>query len=120
MNSPALGPDAGLPEFLVARARAASDGRLVLDVLVGSLVALAEAVWRPTGWISLAGLSMALAAFGIWGITDRELRDRASTAPVWVVRLLTLLRAVAVGLGFACGVGALFAGLAVVLGTWIS
>ena len=120
MNNPAVGPDTGLTEFLVARARAASDGRLVLDVLGGSVVALGMSVWRPTGWISLAGVAIALAAFGAWGIIDRELRDRASAPPTWIVRALTVARGAAVVLGFACGVGALFAGLAIVLGTWIS
>jgi len=45
MMNPALRPDASLVEFLMARARAASDGRLVLDALGGLLLALAIAVW---------------------------------------------------------------------------
>ena len=120
MNSPALGPDAGLPEFLAARARAATDGRLVLDVLAGSLVALGMAVWRPPGWISVAGLALVLASFGLWGIIDREVQGRAASGRTPIVRSLVVARALTVVLGFVCGVGAVFAGLAIVLGTWIS
>jgi hypothetical protein len=119
MMNPALRPDASLTEFLVARARAASDGRLVADVLVGALAALVIAIWRPTGWLTIGGAALALAAFGVWGITDREVRDR-STASSWVTRALRIARAVAGIAGFCSGVVALFAVLGVVLGTWIS
>ena len=116
----ALRPDASLPEYLVARARAASDGRLVLDVLGGMVAALLISIWHPIGWLGLAGLAIALAAFGLWGIIDREMSDRAASGQVSVVRLLVAARAAAVGLGFGCVIGALFVGLGVVLGTWIS
>jgi hypothetical protein len=120
MMNPAVRPDASLVEFLAARARAASDGRLVLDVLGGMVTALGLSVWRPVGWIGLAGLAIALAAFGLWGIIDRELRDRAASGRSVVVHLLAVTRAVTVALGFCCVIGALFVGLGVVLGTWIS
>jgi hypothetical protein len=120
MMNPTVRPDATLIEFLAARARAASDGRLVLDVLGGTVAALGLSVWRPVGWIGLASLALALAAFGLWGIIDRELRDRAASGPPVVVRLLAIARAVVVALGFCCVIGPLFLGLGVVLGTWIS
>ena len=119
--NPALRPDASLPEFLVARARAASDGRLVADVLVGALAALGLAIWRPIGWLSVGGAAVALAAFGLWGIADREVRER--TAAAGSARVISFLRGVRVVAGVVAvvgAVGAMFTTLGLVLGTWIS
>ena len=120
MMNPALRPDASLPEFLAARARAASDGRLVVDVIAGCCGALAAAVWRPAGWITLLGVAVCLAAFGVWGIADRELRERAETSHVYVVRVLSSVRVAAAALGALAAVTAIFATLGIALGTWIS
>jgi hypothetical protein len=120
MMNPALRPDASLPEFLAARARAASDGRLVVDVIVGCCGALAIAVWQPLGWITLLGVALSLAAFGAWGIVDRELRERAGAPRAGVVRALSALRIGTAAVGALAAVTALFAVLGVVLGTWIS
>jgi hypothetical protein len=118
--NPVLRPDTSLPEFLAARARAASDGRLVVDVIAGCGVALGVAVWRPVGWITLLGAAVSLAAFGVWGIADREIRERANAPRVPAVRVLTIVRAAAVAVGALAAVTAIFAVLGVVLGTWIS
>ena len=120
MMNPALRPDASLAEFLVARARSASDGRLVLDVVVGSLLALGLATWRPKGWISLAAVSLCLVAFGFWGIADRELGERAGDSPSAITLALRAVRTTAMLLGGMAAVTALFATLGVALGTWIS
>lgn len=121
MINPAVRPDASLFEFLVARARAASDGRLVMDVVVGSGIALACAAWRPIGWLSVGGAALALAAFGVWGIADREARERAAAAGS--TRLIRVLRGVRIGaglIGFCGAAGAVFSALGLALGTWIS
>ena len=121
MGDPSTGSrTSSLAESLAARARAASDGRLVLDVLAGMGAALGISVWRPIGWIGLTGVAIARAAFGLWGIIDRELSDRMSAGPAPIVWLLTVARGSAAVLGFACAIGASFVGLGVVLGTWIS
>jgi hypothetical protein len=120
MMNPALRPDASLPEFLAARARAASDGRLVVDVVVGCGVALGAAVWQPVGWFVLLGVSVCLAAFGAWGIVDRELREREKAPGARVVRVLSIVRVAVAALGALAAVTALFSVLGVVLGTWIS
>jgi hypothetical protein len=120
MMNPALRPDASLVEYLVARARAASDGRLVLDALGGLMLALTIAVWRPMAWPTLAGVCLALAAFGFWGIADRELRDRADAAASLATRALGVARGVVAVIGFISAAVALFAGLGVMLGRWIS
>ena len=120
MMNPALRPDASLPEFLAARARAASDGRLVVDVIAGCCGALAVAVWQPIGWITLLGAAVSLAAFGAWGIVDRELRERGDAPHARVVRVLSLLRVGAAAVGTIAALMAMFAVLGVLLGTWIS
>src|SRR5206468_12684784 len=95
MMNPALRPDASLAEFLAARARAASDGRLVVDVMAGCCAALGVAAWRPVGWLALLGVSTCLAAFGAWGIVDRELREREGAPHARVARVFSMLRAAA-------------------------
>jgi hypothetical protein len=120
MINPALRPDASLPEYLAARARASSDGRLVVDVIMGACAAIAVAAWRPTGWLCLIGASVCFVAFGAWGIADRELGERADGARGAMRGVLVAVRTLALGLGVLAAALALFAALALTLGTWIS
>jgi hypothetical protein len=64
-----------LPELLAARARQASDRRLVVDAAVGLLAAIVIVIFKPPLWLPLSALAMTLAAFGVWGIIDREASD---------------------------------------------
>lgn len=110
----------GLFDVLAARARAMSDGALVIVVLGGLAAAIGVAVWRPAAWMVLGSVGVCAAAFGGWGIADREIVERAGTggraalAALRAVRLLALLA----GIG-AASVAALRM-LGAVLGTWIS
>ena len=113
----APGPDASLADVLAWRARHATDARLVLDVCVGLAVALGFTAWRPQGWIVLGSIGLALAAFGAWGITDRELGER-SAGPGSAA--LTAARAAAAIVGVLAALLAAFRILATTLGTWIS
>src|SRR4051812_7677506 len=115
MMNPALRPDANLGEFLAARARAASDGRLVADVIAGCCAALGVTVWRPAGWLALLGVSVCLTAFGVWGIADRELRERANAPRARVVRVLATLRVAAAGAGAVPALPALGGAVGVML-----
>ena len=111
-------PDAGLPAFLAHRARTASDRRLVADAVGGILVATAVAIWRPGTWVLLLCAALCFAAFGLWGIADREWTDRSTHARN--VRTLGILRTAAAVLGALAGAGLLLSGLSLALGTWIS
>jgi len=71
-------------------------------------------------WTSLAGISLALAAFGFWGIVDRELRDRADAPTSLAARVLGAARGALAAIGFLSAAVALFSGLGIMLGTWIS
>ncbi len=66
-------PDIGLPELLSHRARAASARRLGLDLALGSVVAVAAALWRPAAWQTLLCAALCFAAYGAWGMADRRL-----------------------------------------------
>jgi len=116
-------PDARLPELLASRARGESDGRLALD-LAGGLVADGAALaWRPSGWLVLLSAALCFAAFGAWGIADREARERPDARGRSLISLFSLLRgvrALAALVGAAAVVTLLFATLALALGTWIS
>jgi len=79
-HEPQFGPSGApetLVEFLKSRARRASDGRLAVDVSAGVLVAAAAMIWRPTGFVVVLSAAVTLAAFGGWGIADREVAERA-------------------------------------------
>ena len=132
MADSASRPDASLPELLAARARGASDGRLALD-LAGGLVAAAVALaWRPSGWLVLLSTALCFAAFGAWGIADREARERpdrsespdtrgrSPVSPVALVSILRGARTLAAVVGAVAVATLLFATLALALGTWIS
>lgn len=117
MVNTAVPSDESLRVFLLARARAASDGRLILDVAVGLLVALALLIWHPRPWLAPFAMGSTLAAFGAWGLADRELAERAETAGPRGARALRMLRAVFAVAGGLAAVVACFALLALALGT---
>jgi len=104
---------------LASRARSTSDGRLVLAVIGGLAAAIGMAVWRPIGWMVVAGIGVCAAAFGAWGIADRELTEREATrAPSHV--MLHVVRVTSVIVGTGAAVLAVLVMLAGALGTWIS
>jgi hypothetical protein len=104
---------------LAARARATSDGRLVLDVIVGLTAALVIAVWRPAAWLVPACVGICAAAYGAWGIADRELGERAVRSGPRIV-LLRGMRVGSIVVGVAAAVVAVLRVLGAALGTWIS
>ena len=113
-------PDANLPELLAARARHASDTRLVLDAVVGSLIAVGAAFWRGPGWYFVASIAGCFLAFGFWGIADRELGERVrggSSLTLWCLRAVRLVAAV---VGAIAAVTAMLTALALALGRMIS
>ena len=113
-------PDEGLAGVLAARARAASDGRLILDIAIGLLIALAVAIWHPRAWVVLFSIGLTLAAFGAWGLSDREMTERAAVDDDRVAPALRILRGFAAIAGILAATIACFALLGIALGTWIS
>ena len=105
-------------QALAVRARATSDGRLALAVMGGFATTLSMAVWRPAGWLIIGGVGLCTAAFGAWGIADRELAESCAARSISVV--LRGVRVLSVALGVCAAIGAALALLAAALGTWIS
>ena len=105
---------------LAARARATTDGTLVLLVIVGLTAAIAVAVLRPPAWLLLASAGVCAAAFGGWGIADRELAERTGTSARATVNVLRGVRLLALLGGTCAAIAIAFRVLGAALGTWIS
>ena len=109
----------GLPEFLAKRARKASDGRLASESGAGFVVAVVALAWRPSGWPLFASAGVCALAFGLWGIVDRELRERIA-APTRTANTLRFARVGIVVVGGVAAVAMALSFLALALGTIIS
>jgi hypothetical protein len=120
MVNTAFSPDESLRSVLAERARAASDGRLIFDVAAGLLVVLAIGIWRPHAWIVPLNLGIALAAYGAWGLADREIAERAAAADLRLVRALRLFQGVTLVAGVLSAAVACFGILGIGLGKWKS
>lgn len=64
-----------LPDYLAARARAASDTRLALDAIVGLVIVVAFSTWRIPAWYLLAAIGACFLSYGTWAIANRELAE---------------------------------------------
>jgi len=110
---------AGLPTFLAAEARRASDGQLAFAATFGVLVAAVALLWRPDGSGYFVASGLTCGAFGLWGILDRLLAEQGDARS----RRATMLRAgrfVSGALGALAGAGLVIRILFIGLGTWIS
>ena len=110
--------DPTLPALLARRARRASDGRLALDVAGGLIAGALVLVMRPPAWPVMLSAAACLLAFGVWGISDRAVRE--SAVATRRVQVLRALRAGAVALGIFGALGLAATVMALMLGTWIS
>lgn len=120
MTHPIPRPEASLFDILAARARAESDGRLVADVAIGMVIVIATALIRFALWPIVIAVGVCAMAYGLWGISDRELHDRASTPRSRATVLLTTARGLCVAIGCIAALVVAFGGLRFLLGTWIS
>lgn len=121
MVNAALRHDASLAEVLASRARSASDVRLALDVFGGVSAASAALLWRPFGWFYILSAATCFAAFGVWGIADRELHNPVRPHHRIVTALLNTVRVVAVVAGGTATLALICAIVAIPLGkSWMS
>jgi hypothetical protein len=112
-------PDASLLAFLSARARHASDERLVTYAVGGFLATLGVLYWRGAGWEILVAMATSVFSFGLWGIIDRELGERTMNS-VRLVVFLALTRVAIAIVGFLCAAFVALALLGKSLGRIIS
>lgn len=110
--------DLTLPALLARRARGASDGRLALDAAFGLIAGALVLVLRPPAWPVLVSAAACFVAFGVWGISDRAVRE--SAVGTRGLPALRALRAGAVALGVAGALALAATAMALMLGTWIS
>jgi hypothetical protein len=111
-----------LPAVLSAAARRASDAQVTYYGAAGVVIAASAVAFRPPAWLAFASVGACIAAFGVWAIADRELRDRRARPQQRSVVNATLIviRALMSALGTVGALSLLFQMLAVMLGTWIS
>jgi hypothetical protein len=99
----------GLISMLAGGARRATDGQLVVAVVVGLMGVLAILLWALDWWRWALPL-VCVAAFGGWGISDRILRERGAEEATSAGRaVLVAARWMTAAIG-GCALGA--AGLA--------
>jgi hypothetical protein len=109
-----------LGQMLAERARRVSDARLVVDSAGGIVGALIVGLVRPRGWLLLLSAALCFAAFGAWGITDRELADRQAAGAAPAMSALVAGRWAAALIGGAAFLMLVFTFLGIALGTIIS
>ena len=91
--------DASLADLLRARARNASDTRLAADVGISLIVIIASLfVPYPLHYVVIEA-ALCFLAFGVWGIADREIQERADMPAPAVVRRLRLIQLAAIAIG---------------------
>ena len=111
--------DAGLLEFLAARARSSSPLRLTGDVAAGA-VALAATLWWSSAFdLVVASAAVSLIAYGAWGLLERV---ELLMPPGWkrMAGLVEALAALVALTGVVGALGVLLSVWALALGTWIS
>ena len=115
-----IGAQTSLAQFLTQRARNASDQRLAIDAGVGFLALLTVVWWRGPYWFLLACAAVAVGAYGMWGITDRELAEIPAARHRATHTALRVARAAAAVLTALAILSLIFGVPAALLGTWIS
>lgn len=89
----------------------------MLDAAGGLIASVLVLVLHPPGWPVIASAALCFLAFGVWGISDRTIRESDAATPE---RTLHVLRAAAAALGVLGGVALGITTMALMLGTWIS
>jgi hypothetical protein len=111
-------PEISLTAFLARRARTSTDARLILDAVIGFVVATAALLAQGPIWYMFTSAGICFLSFGTWGIADRELESFQGR--LLIVRLLKVARIASAVTGFIAA-AALFTGaLGIAIGRVIS
>jgi hypothetical protein len=111
-------PEISLTDFLARRARAASDAHLVVDAVVGFVVAVAALLAQGPVWYLFTSAGICFLSFGAWGIADRELEEQV--APTRGTRWLGLARIASAVVGFIAAIMLALGALGIAIGRVIS
>lgn len=107
---------------LADRARLATDGRLVAYAGAGILGIGVVLIVHPAWWLLILPC-LAFSAFGIWGIADRIVAERAAEWGASAERHMRIMvlhgvKRGAVVIGTLAGIGTFLAGVRLVVGSW--
>jgi hypothetical protein len=111
-------PEVSLTDFLARRARRSSDGRLVMDAVIGFVVAMAALLAQSVVWYLFASAGICFLSYGAWGIIDRELGERDPAGRF--IGLLVVARVVSAVVGFVAAAVLFMGALGVAIGRVIS
>ena len=111
-------PEISLADFLARRARTASDARLIVDAVVGFVVAISALLAQGPAWYLFSSAGICFVSFGVWGMIDREIGERVSTSRA--VRLLEIARIITAIVGFTAFAIFLIRALGIAIGRVIS
>jgi hypothetical protein len=111
-------PEISLTDFLARRARTASDARLIVDAVVGFVVAVAALLAQGPVWYLFTSAGICFLSFGAWGIADRELGEREAAS--WAIRWLSFARIASALVGFIAFAALVTGALGVAIGRVIS
>ena len=111
-------PEISLPAFLARRARTSTDARLIVDAVIGFIVATASLLAQGPVWYLFTSAGICFLSFGVWGIADRELGERAPGSKG--TRVLAASRVASAIIGFASAAVLFIRALGVAIGTVIS
>jgi hypothetical protein len=108
-------PEISLADMLARRARTATDGRLIVDAVIGFVVAIASLLAQGPYWYLFSSAGICFLSYGAWGIADRELNERGVAN-----HLLAYARVVSALIGFTAAGALLVRVLGIAIGTVIS
>jgi hypothetical protein len=108
-------PEISLTAFLARRARTSSDAHLIVDAVIGFVVALAALLAQGPVWYLFTSAGICFLSFGGWGIADREIAERGDNARI--VRLLRVARFATAIIGFIAAAALVVGTLGVAIGT---
>jgi hypothetical protein len=111
-------PEISLAAFLSRRARTSTDTRLILDAVLGFIVAVASLLAQRPLWYLFTSAGICFLSFGAWGIADRELTELRA-APL-TGRVLGLARIASAVIGFIAAAALVVGTLGVIIGRVIS
>jgi hypothetical protein len=110
-------PEVTLVDFLARRARTSTDARLIVDAVIGFIVAVAALLSRGPIWWLFASAGICFLSFGAWGISDRELSERPGSRAARALGIARILSAV---VGFIAVVFLVLGALGLAIGRVIS
>ena len=111
-------PEISLTAFLARRARTSTDARLIIDAVIGFVVAVASLLAHGPIWHLFTSAGICFLSFGAWGMADRELGERVAGS--LAVRLLAVARFASAIIGFIAAAALVTGALGVAIGRVIS